>query len=113
MPAFLPTSVAILATSLLDAIPMELGKPKSSRISTWSSSRKELRGLAHAGDVQKGLVNGDLLETGGDVPQAPHHLFRHFPVHAVPPRHDLRGRVQPHSLRHGHPGPNSELASGV
>ena len=33
LPAFLPTSVAILATSLLDAMPMELGSPSSSRIS--------------------------------------------------------------------------------
>ncbi len=62
-PFFFPTSVAILATSLLEAIPAEQGKP-SSIPDTLLELSGEAFWIRQSTEIDKCLVYGYLLDIG-------------------------------------------------
>ncbi len=86
--AFFPTSVAIFATNLLDAIPIELGRSNSCKMPAWRSPRNFPGRFAQVREIQECLIYGDLFKQGGQPAEAFHDLFGEFAVQVVPRRDD-------------------------
>ena len=110
---FLPTSVAILATSLFAATPTEQGRPSSS-LTRFCRRRARAGGvLVQVADIHEGLVDGDLLDQRREVAQALHDLVGHLAVIAAVVRDDQQARAQAQGPAHRHGRVDAEAAGGV
>ena len=69
-----------------------------------------LRPFSH---VQKGLVDGNLLDQGRKVVEERHHLARDGRIGAVAGGHDEQPGAEAHGLAHGHGGMNAVAAGRI
>ncbi len=113
MPWGLPTSVAILATSLLVATPQLVGSEKSARIRSRRSAARLAPGRGSSLTSRKASSIEITSTSGAEFAQHVLDLLGHPDVQRVPRPHHLERRHQSQRPGGGHCRAHSELPGGI